>query len=130
MNDKYDYTYKALAPHERKEVENIRNKFSANNEHDALTELRKINDKIENVPTTISLIIGIIGALIFGLGMAMILEWDLIILGIIVGCVGIIPIVFAFPFYKRYYNLLKDKYKDEILTLTEKLLDGKENNDD
>ena len=42
---------------------------------------------------------GVISALILGIGMCMILVWDLIVLGIIVGILGIVMLLFLIPMF-------------------------------
>lgn len=42
---------------------------------------------------------GVISALVLGLGMAMIMEWNLIIWGIVVGVVGLLMILFIIPMF-------------------------------
>ena len=42
---------------------------------------------------------GVIAALIFGLGMCMIMVWNLMLWGIIVGIVGIIMLLFLIPMF-------------------------------
>ena len=42
---------------------------------------------------------GVISALVLGLGMAMIMEWNLIIWGIVVGVAGLLMILFIIPMF-------------------------------
>ena len=42
---------------------------------------------------------GVVAALILGLGMCIVMVWDLIILGIIVGMVGIVMLLFLIPMF-------------------------------
>ena len=42
---------------------------------------------------------GVISALVLGLGMAMIMEWNLIIWGIVVGVVGLLMLLFLIPMF-------------------------------
>jgi hypothetical protein len=42
---------------------------------------------------------GVVSALILGLGMAMIMVWNLIIWGIVVGIIGLLMILFLIPIF-------------------------------
>ena len=125
MKDKNDFeiTYSAPTKEERKEIESIRNGYiTPNNASKKLAYLRKMNNIVQNVPTAVSLAVGIIGLLIFGLGFAMILEWNLLIAGVVVSAVGLIPILLAYPIYNKSLNYLKNKYSEEIIRISDELL--------
>lgn len=52
-------------------------------------------------PKTIgAILIGIIGALLFGVGMCLILVWSKMILGVMIGIVGIVVLLCLIPFIK------------------------------
>ena len=65
---------------------------------------------------------GIIGSLIFGLGLTCVLEWEKIVLGIIISCIGLIIISVAYPIYNIIYKHLKNKYSERIIKLSNELL--------
>lgn len=122
-NNDFEYNYVAPTSEERKEIESIRNNYiSQNKSVDKLEILRKLDNKVKSIPTIISLIFGIVGLLIFGLGLTMILEWKVTIGGIIVGAIGVIPMILAYPMYRKISNNLKNKYSDEIIKLSDELL--------
>ena len=52
-----------------------------------------------NWKTAGKILYGIIGALVFGLGMCMIMVWNLMLPGIAVGIVGIILLLFLIPMF-------------------------------
>ena len=60
--------------------------------------------------------------LIFGLGLSMVLEWGIILWGIIVGLLGIAIIIIAYPVYVIILKNLKCKYSEEIIKLSDDLL--------
>lgn len=123
-----DFEYKYVAPTtaERKEIESIRDSYtvasSVSNPVSKLDYLRKLDSRVKNIPTVISLVIGIVSILIFGLGLTMILEWDLIVGGVILSAVATIPMVVNYLLYCHIATYLKNKYKDEILKLSNELL--------
>lgn len=125
--EKFEYTYVAPTEAERKEILSIKQNYEIKTPKNEtkLDRLRKLDAKVTNVAMAYSISLGILGLLIFGLGMSMILEWKLNIYGIIVSLIGIIPIAFAYPTYKRLIKKGKEKYGAEILKLSTELLEIK-----
>ena len=74
-----------------------------------------------------SIVLGVVGCLVFGLGLSMILEWDILVGGIAVGVVGCGLLVAAYPSYVKISALQKKKYGAEILHLCEELLVSEQN---
>ena len=44
------------------------------------------------------------------------------LLGIVVALIGVLPIIVAYPIYKKVLGKNMDKYGDEIVKLTDQLL--------
>ncbi|MBO5067409.1 MAG: hypothetical protein J6C62_03285 [Clostridia bacterium] len=127
--EKFEYTYSTLTEAERFEAEHIRNKYLKKEvKSDKLSRLRKLDGKVKNIPTCIGLILGVIGTLIFGLGFTMILEWSLILWGVLVSAVGLLVASTAYFLYEKSSTYLREKYSQEILQLSGELL-GEENQD-
>ena len=127
----FEFTYIAPTSEERKEIESIRRGY-VKKEKTSLTKLeylRKLDWKVKNIPTAYALIAGILGLLIFGLGMAMVLEWYLYVWGVIVAAVGVVPMGFANFINKKTIQHYKDKYSEEILRISDELLNTEEGND-
>ena len=124
MNEnQFNYTYKAPTEEERREIESIKRQYEPKNESEnKLARLRKLNNLVNGLATSVSLAVGVIGLLIFGLGLAMVLEWQIIIGGVIICILGIPPIAAAYPIYNIILNKNKAKYGDEILKLSNELL--------
>ena len=130
MKSKNDFQFNYVAPtnQERKEIESIRNSYMPKNKASSKFEyLKKLDSKVNNTPTIISLVFGIVGILIFGLGFAMVLEWNLLVWGIVVSVIGVVPTLLAYPVYLKTLEYLKNKYSEEILKISEELLDEKTN---
>ena len=70
----------------------------------------------------LSLSLGVVGTLIFGLGLTLILEWSMIVWGTMVAVVGMLPLALAYPAYKLSLTNRKRKYGAEILKLSEEIL--------
>lgn len=127
MKDKFNYSYSAPTENERKEIEYIKKQYiSKSNKDKKLEELRRLDKKVNAMPTCVALILGIVGIMVFGLGMTFVLEWQQMILGVILGAIGIIPMVGAYFTYNALYAKLKAKYSPEIIRLSNELLEGKD----
>ena len=116
----FKFNYKAPTTAERREIEGIRNSYLKPS--DKLALLRKLDGKVKNLPMVIALTLGTIGLFVFGLGVTMVLEWGLLVWGIIVGVFGLPFMIIAYPIYNIMVRYLKDKYSEEILKLSEELL--------
>ena len=125
-NKGFEYTYVAPTEAERREIERIRKQYGGKSEKEIkLDRIRRLDSFVQNFSMILSLVIGIMGALIFGLGMAMILVWDIMVFGIIVCLVGAVPISASYPVYVITLKKNKEKYGKEILRLSEELLEEK-----
>lgn len=125
-NEKFNFTYSAPTKSEREEIEDIRKNYLPKEKADSkLIRLKKLDSMVKNIPMALSLSVGIIGTLIFGLGLTMILEWKIIVFGVILSILGIIPVALAYFVYKKTLHKLTEKYREEILKLSEELLNEK-----
>lgn len=122
-NNKFEYTYTAPTELERREINRIIKDYQPQEQADSkLAQLHRLDKRVKNTPMCIALCIGIFGALIFGLGMTLSLEWNNLIAGIIVAIVGAAPMILAHPIYKYICKINKNKYAKQILTLSEEIL--------
>lgn len=122
-NDKFTYSYSAPTASERLEIEDIRRRYSEKTEReDALTHLKNLDKKVKRFPFVFAMVLGIAGCLIFGLGLAMVLEWKLIIGGAAVSVIGAAIMAVNYPIYKAILNRNKRKYGEEIVKLSNELL--------
>lgn len=129
QNNSFEFKYSVPTESERREIESIRRQYAKiddNEEANKLLRLRRLHKSIVNTATACSLMVGIIGTLIFGGGMALAMEFSEVALGIIVSAVGLIPTLLAYPVYKIVLKSGKRKYGEEILRLSDELLCGKE----
>lgn len=127
MNDNKDsfkYTYSSPTEGERKEIEVIRSKYLKKSD-EKLEELRKLDAKVKRNPSIISIALGVIGILVFGLGLSMILKFELFAWGVIICVAGTALMIIAYPIFKYVYNKNMNKFKDRILTLSNELLNEK-----
>lgn len=121
-NDKdiFNYTYSAK---QQEEIKNIRKKYISC-EEDKMERLRKLDESVTQKAMTISLIIGVISAIILGIGMCCCMVWGdiLFIPGIIIGLVGIVGVSLAYPAYTFVLKKEREKIAPEILLLTDELM--------
>lgn len=122
---KFEYTYTAPTEQERREIESIRRQYVSGNAapEGGIERLRYLDRRVKSAPTCWGLVLGVLGLLIFGLGLSMVLQWALYLWGVLVALVGAVPMGLAYPVYCRVLRRNKDKYGAEILRLTETLLD-------
>ena len=121
--NKFEFTYTAPTERERREVESLRKQYLPEEKNtDKLARLRKLDEKVKTPPQILALTLGVVGTLIFGLGLTMILEWSLIAWGAIVAVIGIVPLALAYPIYRWLFKKLQDKHREEILRLSEEIL--------
>ncbi len=127
MNEnKFTYRYAAPTEAERKEIDSIRKQYVGDKEESKLDRLRSLHAKVKNGAKAIALAIGILGCLLFGLGLTMILEWSVILWGVVVAAFGAAAMSVAYPVYTWVLQSNKNKYGEEIVRLSEELLQGKE----
>lgn len=119
----FKYEYSAPTDSERKEIISIRNEYiSASGGTSVVEKLRAMHKRVKTVPRAISIIIGVLGTLVFGGGMAMFLEWNYTVSGVIVGVIGFLIAVLAYPTFKLLIKLMKNKYGDKIIELSNEIL--------
>ena len=127
MNNQFNFKYTAPSQEERKEIDSIRRQY-APQEHveSKMEKLRRLDSLVKNTAIIWSLVLGVVGTLVFGLGLTTILEWNIWLWGIVLMVIGSIPMAIAYPVYKLALNKGKAKYGDEILRLSEELLNESE----
>lgn len=127
MEEKFNYSYSAVTEEEKKEIERIKRQYEQKPKKESeLERLKKLDSKVKELPQILALTIGIIGTLIFGVGLTLVLEWNIPVWGVIVGVVGAIIVTLAYPSYKFYTRKLKEKYKDEIIKISNSILNEEE----
>ena len=128
MNQDTTFIYRYSAK-ENKEVQEIRRKYLPR-EESKFEELKRLDDMVQNSGTLESLCFGIGGALIFGFGLCLAMQVIgsgifAIVLGVLLGIVGMVSMIVAYPIYRKVFTNAKTKYAPRILELTAELTDGK-----
>lgn len=118
-SESFEYTYSAK---EQEEIEKIRKKYLPR-EEDKMELLRKLDKDVTKPGTIWSLVIGIMGCLLFGVGMCCTLVWadSLFGVGIVVGVIGMAIMGVAYPIYIRITKKQQEKLAPQILALAEEL---------
>ncbi len=125
-NNQFNYTYSAPTEEERKEIASIRKQYAPVEQTETkLQRLRRLDKLVKNTPTITALTLGIVGCLIFGLGLTFILEWQIWLWGVVCMAVGAIPMAISYPIYKYILTRYKRRYGAEILKLSEEILNDK-----
>ena len=89
--------------------------------------LRKLDQSVTKMPSVISLSVGIIGILIFGLGMCCWLVWsDLSVLGTVLCVVGAAVCIANYPLYSKMVAAKKEELAPQIIALSNEI--ASENN--
>ncbi len=121
-NEKFYYSYAAPTEAERKEIDGIRRQYEEKAEESKLDKLRRLDKRVKASAAGLALTVGIVGCLVFGLGITMVLEWELPVWGALVALVGGIPTGLAYFVYRMSLRRNKRKYGEEILRLSKELL--------
>lgn len=116
----FNYTYSAK---QHEEIKNIRKKYSAP-EEDKMAQLRKLDNSVTQKANIISIVVGIIGTLLLGVGMCCTMVWAdaWFVPGIVVGVIGIGILCCAYPVYTRTLKKEREKIAPEIIRLTDELM--------
>lgn len=123
-NETFKMTYSAQ---EQEEIDRIRKKYLPQ-EQDKMAELRKLDHSVTQKATTVAVTVGVIGALVMGIGMSMAMTDLAAALGLIgfyfgigIGVVGIALVALAYPLYRRTLKKQREKIAPQILRLTDEL---------
>ncbi len=126
--NKFQYTYSVK---EQEELRKIREKY-AEKEETKIERLRRLDKSASNRAQTVAITIGVIGALILGMGMSLAMtdigaalglaENIAMIVGIAVGFVGGALVALAHPIYRGVLKSERQKIAPEILRLTDELM--------
>ena len=126
----FNYTYSAK---EQEEIKAIRKKYVASEQpEDKMAQLRRLDAAVTQKATIVSLVFGIIGALILGMGMSLAMTeightiglsvGVATVMGGLIGVVGIVLVCAAYPIYNRLLIKARQKIAPEIIRLTDELM--------
>ena len=127
-SEEFKLTYSAK---EQEELRKIRQKYVPK-EVDRMEQLRKLDAGVTRKAVVISLVAGIIGALVLGFGMSLIMT-DVgetlglygkiqVVLGVVMGMIGVVLVSVAYPIYNRIARKERERIAPEIIRLTDELM--------
>lgn len=121
MNNESIFRYRYSAK-QNAEVQAIRNKYLPR-EESKLEELRRLDYEVSNAGLPQALAVGIVGCLIFGLGMCITMEVlsGGMVLGALIGLCGMAAMIAAYPVYRSCFRKAKTKHQPRILELIAEL---------
>ena len=120
-SEKFEYTYSA---EKQAEINAIKQKYlpkQTNDSEDALARLKKLDSSCERSAQIAALSAGIVGTLIFGLGLTFCLEWNDLLIGIVLMVIGAAVAAPAKLLYDKLLKHNREKAAPEILRLTDLL---------
>lgn len=106
---------------DRKRAEQIRRQYIPHDVNKA-EQLEEIDKKVKTPGRVIGTIIGIIGVLVMGAGMSMIMVEGEMVNGLILSIPGMVAALAAYPVYELITNSRKAKYADEVIRLSDELI--------
>ena len=127
----FQFTYSAK---DQAEIRKIREKYTtkAREEEDKMERLRRLDAGVTQKAQIISLLFGVIGALILGFGMSLIMselpehlgmQQNMAMpVGILIGVAGSILAGLAYPMYNLTVKRERKKVAPEIIKLTDELM--------
>ena len=124
--ESFNYTYSAK---QQEEIKAIRKKYEAPEEN-KMEQLRRLDASATQKATTRSMTVGIIGALIMGLGMSITMtdigavfgSFLSMLVGIVIGIVGIVLFCLAYPTYHSTLKAERERIAPEVLRLSDELM--------
>lgn len=111
-------------------VQKIRTQYTEK-QHTELDELKALDAKVKRPANVFAYVYGAAGTLIMGAGMSLVMTEigavigmaSTMIPGIVIGAVGLGVVLSTYPVYKNMLSARRKKYADEILALSDKIMD-------
>lgn len=115
----YAYTYSSKR---NEEINNILSKY-APKEEDKMEQLRQLDQRVTQRGSVISILVGTISSLVFGIGMCCTMLWtSYFAAGIVIGVLGVIGVSSAYPIYNYVVKKEQAKIADQVIALGNELL--------
>ena len=111
-------------------VQKIRTQYTEK-EHTRLDELKALDRKVKKPANVFSYVFGSFSAIVMGAGMSLVMTdvgamigmGETMIPGIVIGALGLALVILNYPIYKGILGSRKKKYADEIIALSDKLME-------
>lgn len=119
-NETFSYTYSSI---NRQEVEKIRNKYIETKESD-FENLKRIDSKITNIATYVSILIGMISSVLSAFGLILCINFSIYSLGLSFSFLGFIFMGLNPLINQIFLTSLRKKHSKEIIELSDKILNN------
>ena len=106
-------TYRYTAD-EQREMDRLRQRYSADAEADRLSDMRDTDRQATLRATIRAVAFGVAGTLVFGAGLSMVLAWNWMVPGVVIGCCGIAVMASMPAVYERLLRRERGKAAAEI----------------
>ena len=123
--NKFEMTYSAQ---QQEEIRSIRQKYVPK-EESKMDRLRALDARVTQKATMVSIIVGVIGAMLLGCGMSLIMSdfgaalgTAALPAGIALGVIGLALAALAYPIYNRTLKKEREKIAPQIIQLTDELM--------
>ena len=124
-NDSFKMTYSAQ---QQEEIQSIRQKYVPKEEN-KMDRLRALDARVNQKATMVSILVGVLGAMILGCGMSLIMsDFGAALgaaafpVGIVAGVLGLALVALAYPAYQRTLKKEREKVAPQIIRLTDELM--------
>lgn len=120
QNNSFQYTYSAK---EQARIKEIRSKYVPR-EESKMEQLQRLDASVTQTATARAIAVGVIGALILGLGMSCCMVWSgaWFVPGIGIGLAGMAVLGAAYPLYNRTLKKERERIAPQIIQLTDELM--------
>lgn len=113
-------------------VQKIRTQYTEK-ENTQLDELKALDAKVKRPANVFAYVFGSLSAIIMGAGMSLVMTdigsvigmENVMVPGIVVGVVGMIMAIINYPIYKNMLASRREKYAEEVIALSDKIIDNK-----
>ena len=119
-NETFSYTYSSI---NRQEVEKIRKKYIETKESD-FENLKRIDSKITNIATYVSILIGMISSVLFAFGLILCINFSIYSLGLSFSFLSFIFMGLNPLINQIFLTSLRKKHSKEIIELSDKILNN------
>lgn len=106
---------------DQKKAEDIRRQYIPR-EDNKIEQLQRLDSKVKTPGKVVASILGVVGALVMGSGMALVMVWENMTVGLALSIPGMIVALLAFPAYAVITNSRKKKYASEIMRISDGLI--------
>lgn len=105
-----------------KKAEEIRKKYIEKG-HSKIEQLKMLDQKVRLPGMIIASVMGALGTLVMGAGMATVMVWNNLTYGLILGIPGMIVALLAYPVYCAITGSRRKKYAKQILMLSDEIME-------